>query len=130
MRGMERSRIIIVRLVVILLILIPGMSLLSDQAIIGVTEPVLSDNLDGNWTAIWSLDNPNNYTFTNISVFEGSATLKLLKIYTSEKLVEKFGNGESENLKVLGNIGIGLNLQLNAITLIADSTNNRVLEIN
>lgn len=92
-------------------------------------EPELLDNLNGNWTAVWSLDNPDNYTLTNIELNDGKAELKLNDISLKEDISNGFMNGTWDNLAAQGTTGIGLDLNRDTIILIADTNNNRVIKI-
>jgi hypothetical protein len=92
-------------------------------------EPQLTDNLDGTWTAVWTLDDPNNYTLTDIELNSGEATLKLNQIQITENLTSGFPDGTWDSLRSYPGSGLGLNLLLNTKTQIADNGNNRVLEL-
>ncbi len=92
-------------------------------------EPFLVDNYDGNWTAIWEFENPNNYSLMNVDLIDGKALLKSHKHTIVENKISQFKNGTWNNIMAIGNFGIGLDLKKNYSVLIADANNNRVLEI-
>jgi hypothetical protein len=92
-------------------------------------EPFLYDNEDGNWTATWELVNPNNYTFSNVELSGGKATLKLNKINFIEDSILEFRNGTFDGIMDLPGKGLGLDLRRDRFTLIADEGNDRVVEI-
>jgi hypothetical protein len=92
-------------------------------------EPVITDNLNGNWTASWTLDNPDNYTLTNIELTAGKAKLKFNDLNFFENSTLGFSNGTFKNTVVVGTSGVGLDLRRNAYYLIADKANHRVLEV-
>ena len=84
--------IIIVWLIVILFIIHQGLNVISNEVIEPINEPVLSDKFNGNWTATWELQNPNNYTFSNIDLIEGKAELRLHRINLIENKITQFRN--------------------------------------
>jgi len=96
---------------------------------ITVKEPILNDNLDGNWTATWDLKNPMNYTLNNIDIRNGVASLKNNHINLIEKDMKDFRNGTWDSLKLINNEGISIDLRRSSYTLISDMANNRVVEI-
>ena len=94
----------------------------------GVDEPVLMDNLVGNWTASWILDNPGNYSLSNIELEGGSAKLQIKNISLTENKDTGFPDGTWQNLKTDPK-GIALDKDQNYYSMIADKNNNRVIKI-
>jgi hypothetical protein len=125
----NNARILVAWLIIIIFSTIQFSTVISDMQIIPVDEPILSDNLDGNWTAKWQLKNTNNYTLSNVELLDGCAKLKQHKIEIIEDESVEFNNGTQESLKFIDSVGLGLDLRRNFYTLIADRDNNRVVEI-
>jgi len=126
----QSSRIVIAVLIIIMLIILQslnGMSNSSDGT--SYFEPALFDNEDGNWTAVWDLDNPMNYTLSRIELDSGKATLKLKNINFKENPSKGFRNGSLDLLRIYGTFGLGLDLSKNYYTLISDTNNNRVVQV-
>ena len=119
----------IIVLIICLIMVLPGFNVLSNSVSRAPIEPQLTDNMDGNWTATWSFENPDNYTLTNIDLNNEKATLKFNNINFVEIMPNDFSNGSSENIIALGAPGIGLDLSKGLTILIADSGNNRVIEV-
>jgi hypothetical protein len=92
-------------------------------------EPELFDNEDGNWTAVWSLENPNNYSTNNIDIINERAVLHKQQVSFVENSIDDFRNGTWDKLAVRGNNGIGLDLKRDKYILIADMKNHRAVEI-
>ncbi len=127
---MKRTKIFIAVLIIVMFCLLQSQSVLSNSGTETTEEPILSDNLDGNWTAMWELDNPANFTQANIDILNGKATLKLNKFdFIDESVFEFFNGSWSEYIIPYGNQGIGLDLSKDMYTLISDRSNNRVLQI-
>ncbi|MCK5561688.1 MAG: hypothetical protein KAJ51_13885, partial [Thermoplasmata archaeon] len=125
----SKPREFVTCLVVTLIILVPSLNFISIQSTLGVNEPITSDNLDGNWTAEWSLNNVDNYTLSNIELANGVAALKKNTLQITQVAENVFDNGTSENLDGIVGSGIGLNLSKDMNILIADMNNSRVIEI-
>ena len=92
-------------------------------------EPVLTNLFNGNWTAEWLLENPNNFTLQNVELIDGKVTLKLNNIHIKENGFIGFQNGTFDSVRLYGTFGIGLDLTKNYYTLIADTNNNRVVQV-
>jgi len=122
-------KVIIVWLIIILLLSLQGLNSSYDGSTQTLNEPILSDNLDGNWTALWELKNPSNYTTTRIEFNDGKATLQLNRIKRIENKITQFRNGTYDNVMEYGNFGIGLDLTRDFTTLISDTQNHRVIEV-
>ncbi len=114
---------------VILMITLNSLTALSNVQTILTTEPQLNDNVDGNWTATWSLENPDNYSVNGVEISSGKATLKQRIINFKETLTNGFNNGTWQGLAAQGTLGIGLDLIKISLTLIADTNNNRVIGV-
>jgi hypothetical protein len=125
----KKARILVAWLIIIIFSTIQFSSAISGIEIIPVDEPILLDNLDGNWTARWDLRNTNNYTLNNIELQDGSAKLKKQNIELIEDESREFNNGTQDNLDFIDSVGLGLDLRRDFYTLIADRDNNRVVEI-
>lgn len=125
----NESRTIIIWLIVIFLTISQGLNVLSNSGINNEPEPIIIDNYDGNCTAFWPLENPDNYTLSSINLKEGNATLKLYEISIFENPVNGFANGSFEDCELVGTQGVVLDLTKNHYTLIADTENNRVVEL-
>lgn len=92
-------------------------------------EPILFDNEDGNWTAVWDLNNPMNYSLSRIELVDGKASLKLKNINIKENPEKGFKNGTLDLTRLYGTFGLGLDLSKNYYTLISDTNNNRVVQV-
>ena len=92
-------------------------------------EPVLTDLFNGNWTAEWLLENPNNFTLQNVELIDGKAALIKNNIDIKENGINGFQNGTYDSVRLYGTFGLGLDLSKNYYTLIADTNNNRVVQV-
>ena len=125
----RKARISTIGIVAVLIISLLSLNVQSNFSNRANNEPELLDNLNGNWTAKWSLNNPDNYTLTNIELNDGKAKLKLNHISFKEDISKGFKNGTWDNLIVQGTTGIGLDLNRDTVILIADTNNNRVIKV-
>ena len=125
----SKPRSMLVWLILVLFITINTSNVHSDMYPLIVSEPQLTDNQDGNWTAVWSFQNPDNYTLNGTELNNGLATLEVNITALVENSSEVFEDCSSENLKIINNNGIGIDISKFFTTLLADCNNNRVLEI-
>ena len=81
-------------------------NIISSPVVSSSYEPVLNDKLEGNWTASWSFENPNNYTLINIELNNKNAMLKSVQVNFLEDTPSEFNSGTQENLIITDEIFI------------------------
>jgi hypothetical protein len=78
------------------------------------SEPIVNDNLDGTFTAEWTLDNASEYALFNLTMKNGSASLNYDSFWWNQTAQSEFETGTTFNIDTLSSPG---NLILNSTSL-------------